>query len=162
MKLQLSYEFYISLLIFITMILLISNQIISYRNSYFREIRKDLLMTEAYKLSQILVSDEGEPKNWETNIDIAKRVGLLKSGSLKTNLLSYNKVYQFNNLCRNNYESLKKLLDFEYDFSVILITNQGDYLIDCVRSFGEEVFKIERIVALDDGKTYGVLRIWVY
>lgn len=161
-KLQSSYEFYISLFIFITTIILIANQIISYRNLYFKEVKKDILLGEAYKISQMLVNDAGEPENWDMNVNGAKRIGLLKSGSLKTNFLSFNKVAQFHILCKNNYELLKNLLGLDYDFSIVLVTNQGNYLIDCVRPFGEEVFKIERIVALDDGKTYGVLRLWVY
>lgn len=141
---------------------MISNQILSYRSIYFKEVKKEILLGEAYKISQMLISDFGEPKDWNLDINNAKRIGLLSSNSLKLNYLSFNKIIQFDLICKNNYELAKKLLGTDYDFSIVLVSNEGNYLIDCVRPMGEESFEIKRIVALDDGKTYGVLRLWVY
>ncbi|MEM5874988.1 MAG: hypothetical protein QXW01_01940 [Candidatus Aenigmatarchaeota archaeon] len=161
MKAQTAYEFYVVFFIFISVVLYLTNYIISYRNIYIKEVKREKIFGEAYKISQFLVNDVGEPENWYLDINNAKRIGLAYSTKY-FNHISATKVSVFNFYCRNNYNLIKKLLNVDVDFSVFLITNDGQVLIDCIRPFGEETIEIKRIVSLDDGKTYGVMKIWVY
>ncbi|MFH7880784.1 MAG: hypothetical protein QXI09_02125 [Candidatus Aenigmatarchaeota archaeon] len=161
MDLQASYEFYIVFFVFLIIISYIISYILSFRNIYLKEIKKEILFGEAYKISQILVNDVGEPENWHLNIDNAKRIGLLSSSNY-FNHLSLSKINVFNLNCRNNYNLIKNLIGTELDFSIRLVSNDGNVLIDCIRPFGEEVIEIDRIVSFDDGKGYGVMKIWVY
>lgn len=161
MKLQIYYELYITFFIFIGIVFYVINYLFSYRSVYLKEIKKEILLQEAYRLSQFLTNDIGEPSNWYNNIASIKRIGLLSSPSL-FNHLSLSKISSFNVLCQNNYTFVKQALGLEADFNILLTTNEGTILINCERPLGEEVVEISRIVSLDENKMLGVLRIWVY
>jgi len=162
MKSQSAYEFYISFMIFVTTITFIFYQIISYHFSYSQELKKNVLYTEAYQISQILVNDYGEPENWNSNLATAKRIGLASQAFFKLNLISFSKARAASNLCNTDYNRFKKLIGTNYDLNLVLFLANGTYIINCTKPMKENFVRIARIVSFDDGKSYGELILWVY
>ncbi|MEM5815231.1 MAG: hypothetical protein QXD89_01945 [Candidatus Aenigmatarchaeota archaeon] len=163
MKLQADYGFYISLMIFITAIVFIFYEIVSFYPLFYRELKKEVLYFEGYQISQILVNDPGEPADWYSDLSEIERIGLASEFFNTFNLLSIQKVNAVNFLCNNEYERFKKLIGTNYDVNLVLILLDGRYLINCTKNLSREIaVKVSRIIALDDQKSYGELIIWVY
>lgn len=133
MKGQLSYEFYMAILVFITFTAYIFFQVFAITPAYTEEVASQLLHSEAYQLSEILINDEGEPPDWETRgLDEVKRIGL-SSTQGKLNLLSDQKISKLNEICSTNYQAVMSRLDVSgYQFALNL-TNIEDnsVLISC-------------------------------
>ena len=130
---QLGYDYFISLVIFILFVVYIAFQIMEMKPAYLREVRNEILRSEAYQLSELLVNDPGEPQNWDAaNV---KRIGLSDENANKTNYLSAAKVTKLAGLCPlAGYSSLAKLfgIDQKYQFSIIVKNAiSGEPLVDC-------------------------------
>jgi len=94
MKAQISYEYYFSLVLFVIFVLYVVFYVISTVPSYTREIKSQLLMSEAYQISELLVNDPGEPYSWATqtsswwNSDWQYRRAITINNTLNTNSLT--------------------------------------------------------------------------
>jgi len=131
MKGQLSYEYYLSIFIFVIFIIYIILQVVYTLPNYELKIKEQQLKSEAYQLSEMLVNDPGEPINW--NITHVKRVGLSDETKNKTNLLSIQKIRNLSLYCSSNYQDLcDKLGIIDYQFALnITDVKTNSLLVNC-------------------------------
>jgi len=164
---QFSYDYFISMIIFILFVAYIAFQIMALRPAYLREVRNEILRSESYQLSDLLVNDPGEPLNWD--VASVKRIGLSNEIN-KTNYLSVAKIVKLASLCpQAGYStSFPQLfgVDKKYQFSIIVknITS-GLPLADChpssiiaARAINTS---IKRVVVLDSGE-YGEVTVQMW
>ncbi|NCN39490.1 MAG: hypothetical protein COY38_05145 [Candidatus Aenigmarchaeota archaeon CG_4_10_14_0_8_um_filter_37_24] len=138
MKGQLTLEYLISFVAFIVFIVFIYLQYSSNIPSFIAEASKEDSRSKTYQLSEILLNNNGEPKDWDqSNV---KRIGLSYDygNSNQTNLLSLKKITEFNTKCSgglNSYLSVQEILSFDQPFSVRFyeITNNGqrNIILNC-------------------------------
>jgi len=163
MKSQLSVDFVVTMVIFITFASYLSLQVLYTKPFYINFIKNERLKSELYQLSEVLINDPGYPENWEfLDLNAVNRMGL--NGG-KINLISQQKVIKFNETCVNNYTEVKKKLGVEgYDFSIYLSDKGGKKWIDCVRLTNRPRLNLTRIVSIKVGSTttYGrlTLEMW--
>jgi hypothetical protein len=133
---------------------------------YLNQIRSEIIRSEAYQISEILVNDPGEPINW--NVGNVKRLGLSDETKNLTNFLSLNKINAIGdgvNFCKPGYDSIKKWLASDNDFSIILIKKipVEQTLINCrpstiaVRAINTT---IRRIVSFDSSYGELIVQMW--
>jgi hypothetical protein len=157
MKAQVSFEYYLSLTLFVLFVAYIVFQVVATVPIYKRQMKSELLMSEAYQLSELLVNDEGEPPAW-SSVPAAKRIGLANRTNA-TNLVSFEKIRALNNSCRTSEGytnvSIKLGVDNFYQFNIsILDLNSGQLLVACYPRpmiSRETVKTITRLAALDVG-----------
>lgn len=162
MKAQINYETLVSLTLFVSAIIYLIYEMVTFYPSYAKDLNKEVLYAEAYQISQILINDAGEPRDWFNSISTARRIGLLNESYNTLNLLSLRKVITFNSTCNSNYPLVKSLIGARYNFGVILRLSNGTIILNCGSAIGENAMKISRVVSLDDHRSYGELIIWVY
>lgn len=168
-KAQLSFDFYFALVVFVVFISSVFFKLITFFPFYSSEITNQIIRSEAYQISEILINDVGYPGNWydgdKVSITDIKRLGLSDEIKNKTNILSTSKITAFDTLCKTEgHDKILELLDIKDGFWVLLkrIDPPG-VLIECSQE--ESVTKaradITRIVAFDDG-SFGELRLSVW
>lgn len=162
MRGQLGFEFYFALVTFVMLTIFIFFQLISYYPEYFRQLEYQELKAETWQISELLVNDPGEPINWQTNPEQAKRLGLNDEQQAKTNLLSVQKARAFDNLCDDEYDKLLEKLSTSRQVSVFLVDNESNVLISCSATgkVSRNVVNLTRIVGLNNGR-YGDLVLQV-
>jgi hypothetical protein len=156
------------MIIFILFVAYIAFQIMALRPAYLREVRNEILRSESYQLSDLLVNDPGEPLNWD--VASVKRIGLSNENVNKTNYLSVAKIVKLVSLCpQAGYSTSfpqKFGIDQKYQFSIIVknITS-GLPLADChpssiiaARAINTS---IKRVVVLDSGE-YGEVTVQMW
>lgn len=155
-------EYYISLIIFASFIAYLAFQLIKITPNFMNALRDENLRIEAYKLSELLVNDPGEPIDWNVQPQV-KRIGL-SSNENKTNLLSREKIIALQSKCSINYAMVRRLLATEYNFSLVLKKTSGETLAECkptITPYRGTNVTISRIVALDDN-SMGELILYVW
>jgi hypothetical protein len=158
MKLQVGFEQFAALSLFVFSVSFLISQLLSYYPTYINEVRRQTLLSEAYQISELLVNDAGYPINWNsTNV---KRIGLLNESLNKPNVVSVLKVLNASYLCNTNYPKFKQLLDLKNDISFVVYL-EGNLIANCSRPLGERAAKFSRIISFDN-KSYGELIIWLY
>ncbi|MEM5836434.1 MAG: hypothetical protein QXR09_02905 [Candidatus Aenigmatarchaeota archaeon] len=170
MKAQISFvEFLTSITIFLGFTVYIAFQISTFIPNYLNEIKAERMRCEAFQLSELLINDPGDPVNWYlTNFNNVKRLGLLDETKNRTNFLSENKILAFEGNCSKNYQEVKRKLELDYDFSLILKDGKsGEIKINCYPSATIKRYTnttIRRIVAYEkNGEiSYGemLLQVW--
>jgi len=161
MKAQIGFEQIVSLLLFVTSATHLVYLLLSYYPSYINEMKRQMILSEAYQISEILVNDCGDPANWySVQVNQIKRIGLLNESLNKTNVISITKSINATRLCDSDYQRFKQLLDLKNDISLIVYIG-NNVLVNCTRPIGERVARINRIISFDNG-SYGELIIWLY
>jgi len=124
MKGQLTSEYLISFVIFIG---LIAYTYFSYSSNiprFIEEVRKENIRSEAFQLSELIVNNPGEPKNWDDDFPNLRRIGLLDERFNKSNLISEDKIDELDNNfdCNdlNDYNLFMSLLGANRNFSLII------------------------------------------
>ena len=149
MKGQAGFEFYFSIMAFALVVIWVFLQLVRYYPAYFHQIDYEILKSEAWQLSEMLVNDPGEPTNWYLFLLSAKRIGLNDESKNQTNMISYEKAVVFNVTCNDNYDLMLKLLNTNYSLSVYLVDEDGNVLISCSHPHeGMFIANITRIVAI--------------
>ena len=170
MKGQLSFEFYFAFLIFVIFVAYIVFQIIVRNPNYAIQVGAQSIRLNAWRVSELLVNDNGEPMNWPTSLNPTKRLGLSDETANKTNMLSSEKIAAFISRCFSNYQETKDLLGLDTNAQMIvtisniatnsppmICTPQASEII----SKGTEVVSITRIAAVNDG-TYANITVTVW
>jgi hypothetical protein len=158
MKLQVGFEQFAALSLFVFSVSFLISQLLSYYPTYINEVRRQTLLSEAYQISELLVNDAGYPINWNsTNV---KRIGLLNESLNKPNVVSVLKVLNASYLCNTNYPKFKQLLDLKNDINFVVYL-EGNLIANCSHPLGEKAVKISRIISFDN-ISYGELIIWLY
>jgi hypothetical protein len=161
MKLQVGYEQFAALSLFVFSVTFLISQLFSYYPAYINEARRQTLFSEAFQVSELLVNDVGEPANWYAiPLSNVKRIGLLNESLNRTNVVSIIKVSRANATCNSNYAQFKQLLDLKNDVNFVVYL-EGSLIANCSRPLGEKAVKISRMISFDN-KSYGELVIWVY
>jgi len=165
MKAQISIEYIIALIVFIVFVSFLLLQFYTQRPAYVKEMRDELLRSEAFQISELLVNDHGEPANWQS-FAAARRIGLSDHTRNKTNLMSINKIAVFNNTCvQGGYDQIKNKIISNYDFSIYLKDlSTGAMMISCQPAqivYRATNISIRRIVAFNNGG-YGemIIQMW--
>lgn len=167
MKGQLSIDFIVALIVFISFSFYLAFQTFSIVPTYLQEAKLQQIRSEAFQISMLLVNDMGLPQNWESRkLDEIERVGL--SGSLaRTNIVSLQKLDALQKICSSDErdELFKKLFATNLTISILVFDRiDGDILLDCIPASPSPpviVATASRIVSFTDG-TYGelVLQVW--
>lgn len=127
MKAQLTIQYLISFIVFIGLITYIYISYSANIPTYVQEVRKEATRSEAYQLSELLINDAGEPKNWDQlPINQIKRIGLLDENLNKQNLISSKKTEKLKNdfSCSSeaSYNQLREKLGMEDEYFSIIIS----------------------------------------
>ena len=158
MKAQISFvEFLVAFSIFASFVAFFSFKMISHVPPYINEIKLEELRGEAYKISEILVNDVGEPENWDSlPADQIKRIGLC-DGS--TNSVSVKKIFKMDQLC-SSPALIKEKLGVEEDFRIVIVSGDTT-LLNCSSGEGMKRAAITRVFYLNDGR-YGRMEVEVW
>jgi hypothetical protein len=154
---QVGFEQFAALALFVFSVSFLIYQLLSYYPTYINEVRRQILLSEAYQISELLVNDVGEPASW--NLSNVKRIGLLNESLNKTNVISFLKVSYANNTCNSDYNKFKSLLDIKNEINFVVYL-EGSIIANCSRPLGERAVKFSRIVSFDN-KSYGELILWL-
>jgi hypothetical protein len=165
MKGQISIEYIIALILFIVFVLFFFVQLLNQQPIYMRELRSEIVRSEAYQLSEMLINDAGYPIDW--TIANVQRIGL-SSNLNKTNFLSKSKISSIGTSCNGGYTFIKNKIGAEDDFSLVIwqLPRQAsdNPLLSCFPSqiaLRDINITIRRPVAFEGGG-YGelVLQMW--
>lgn len=171
---QISLDYIISLVVFMTITLYIAFQVMRFAPLYLKEIREETLRSEAYQVSELLINDPGLPKYWDSlqvsQRDTIKRLGLSDNSS-RMNLVSIDKANEFEQICNieNDYAMVEDRMGLDetgYNMHVTLVDLVEDTIIidNCqstITSEGRQTAVVRRIVALTNGNYAElVLRMW--
>ena len=92
------------------------------------EVEKEATRSRAYQLSELLINDPGEPKNWNqtSSNDEIKRIGLSDETLNRQNLISSKKTGKLDNdfdcLDDGEYNQLREKLGLEDEYFSIIIS----------------------------------------
>lgn len=123
---QLSFDFYVAIILFIGILTYIGYQLLLIAPANSAKLQEESIRIDAYQLSELLVNDPGHPADWETKpIDQINRIGLSDPASGKTNYLSLQKLAALNAICQapTGYDTLKNKLDEKNELSVTFINH---------------------------------------
>lgn len=163
MKGQFGIDFYVALILFVVFVTYLFFQLLQSFPAYTSAVNLQILKSEAFQISEILANDPGQPLNWDEIAENSiERVGLSDHTVNKTNLLSVNKITNFQTKCVSDYEDIRRWLATDYQLSILLINiEDGTTLVNCFPpqtiTRGERV-EMTRIVGLDSG-SYGNLTV---
>ena len=157
--------------IFLTFSLYFALRLIQMYPRYLRSIKEEILRSDSYRISEILVNDDGEPGNWTLyGFDDWKRFGLSNESSIMPNYLSLTKIALFNDSCQDGvivsdgYGFVKDRLDAGHDFAVTInasaISGIEPVFMRCASRMPTTgtVAVIRRIIAVDNGQL-GVMTV---
>lgn len=157
-KSQVPIDFLFSLVIFIIVLLIISQSII--QNFFMSKVDKDkekaLLM--GFAISELLINDKGNPSDW-SNIYFAKRLGFADDFYK----LKREKILAINNCNINDYNRIKYLLSIpnEIDIEIIIKKSNEEILTRCGKEYAYRKFaEIRRISSLENEVVLIVIRIY--
>jgi len=133
LKGQLTIEYMVTFIAFISLIIFVYFQYSSNIPSFITEINKENSRAKAYQLSELLLNDPGQPSDW--NQISVERIGLSDQTHNKPNLLSLDKIINLNSTCYSDYSRVQRLLAFDQPFFIYFynITDSGgrDILLNC-------------------------------
>ncbi len=117
-------EFVISILVFLTVLTFVTYSVIAMIPRLHQVSFNQDIKSKAFQLSELMMFDEGEPKDWGTNaavttIDDIERMGF---SSGRDYSLDTNKISKFNAFCNapGNYAKMKDLLGLDYTNDVLV------------------------------------------
>lgn len=157
MKGQISFvEYLASLILFITAVIFISFQLISFVPQYLTEVHNQRIRIDAYQISELLIDDPGKPTNWYSSTSIS-RMGLANDSLNRTNFLSLQKINAFDNYCKQpgGYANIKNNISAVSNFQIFLINRTGTSTIALISCFPPSPYSLQyiasvsRIVAID-------------
>jgi len=157
-KAQLTIQYLASFIFFIGLVVLVYLAYSANIPTFVKEVEKENTYSKAYQLSEILVNNPGQPRNWN-NINV-ERLGLSDENLNKSNFISYNKVKELKKkICDddNDFRFIKDKLAMNRSFSIFIfnITENGNRepLFECTPlAFPRAAVNatVKRIVALNN------------
>lgn len=146
-KAQLSFDFPLSVIIFIGLITFFLASLLFERAKTIEKMIKNEKEQKLLAISEILINDVGEPENWnEISEEEIKRIGLSNSTLFK-NKISWRKLTSFISLCASDYELVKSVFGFSEDFKIIF--NFSDFSLECGKKDLLPLATISRIAFVD-------------
>lgn len=164
MKGQISIEYYVSLMFFVSLVTYLFLRMIALTPSFLEQIRRERIYSEAYQISEILINDPGEPPTWDENN--VKRIGLQDESIKKLNYVSSDKISKLKSICQSDegYQKIKRKLGVDEDLEIsINVSEENNLLVSCYpdKIPSRSGVSISRIISID-GKKYGrvVVSVW--
>ena len=177
MKGQISFDYYVSLIIFVFFAVYFLFQITNLVPNFVGLMEEQRIRSEAYQISELLINDVGNPNDWDSLVPGSEssinRIGMSDETRNSTNLLAISKINDLESVCTTQgHEFLRSRMGTDLQFSVFVIDRTDDsVLLDCLppnvnTTTGEPFLRgfsvsASRIVAFDDGN-YGELRLQVW
>lgn len=162
-KAQFNVEYFVVLTIFLTFSLYFAFRLTEFYPEYLKNVKEEVLRSEAYRLSEMLINDDGEPKDWTgLSTNQIKRIGLSYALFNKSNLLDTAKVDAFGDKCSSEYDRVKELVGSDHNFYVIVNDTTGALYTKC-GSLGasDSIAVVRRVVAFENGD-YGKLIVYMW
>jgi len=159
---QINVEYFVGLTVFMVVSLYFAFRLTSFYPEYLRNIKEEILRSDAYRLSELLINDDGDPVGW-TELspgDVITRLGLSSEASNSSNLLNISKVAAFETLCTNDYRTVKELVGARHDFYIFVNATTTTYACNYLQS-DKSISVITRPVAFDNGN-YGKLIVHMW
>jgi len=144
LKGQLTIQYLASFIFFIGLIIYIYFAYSANLPAFVEEVEKEDTRSKAFQLSEILVNDPGEPKNWNqsTTINELKRIGFADHDSNKNNLILKSKIDAFKTRwggscgAPSKFKEIQEKLSLNQLFSSLIFYITEDrnrqLLLDCV------------------------------
>ncbi len=135
MKGQFTWDYIVAFVAFIALVSYLALQIIGIRPSFTDAVRGELLRSEAYQISELLINNPGEPEDW-TILNV-RRPGFSNEIFNAVNNVSSRKAGDFNTICQqpNGYFIIAGLLGvdvYKYNFSVLMINKTSGFsIVNC-------------------------------
>ena len=135
-KLQLSFDFPLSIIIFIGLIIYFIILLLQQRAVAIEKLMKRRAELKALEISEILVSDVGEPENWETlALNEIKRIGLVNESVDSRNYLSMQKINRFFSICSSDFDFIKKLFNVSSRLKIVFNSTSLTFNKTCGEDF---------------------------
>ena len=161
---QINVEYFAALILFLTFTIYFAFLMSDMYPEHLRNIKEEILRADAYRLSEMLINDDGEPTGWP---DVAtanvKRIGLGEGSLGAFNILNTSKVLAFGGMCTNPPDTVKDLVGYEHNFFILINSTAPDTIpVECgaLPPF-ESIVVIRRVVAFDDGY-YGTFILYTW
>ena len=116
MRGQISIEYLIALSIFLGLISYIYLRYVGNITPFIEDVIKEEKRAEAFQIANILVNDPGEPADWDSSPNNAKRIGLANQSTNMSNWIKHSKINAFTSQC----SKLQNLLAIERPFNVMI------------------------------------------
>lgn len=138
-------EFMVSVFVFLVTIGFILLNIAGNLVPLHRDTALDIMRSKTYQLSQVIIFDEGDPKNWDEN-DV-NRAGLSTGEKY---VISAAKITSFNSTCANNYDKLRDMFfgNRRFQIRINATDSSGKTVIDC-GNLTSPLFSLKRPAVLD-------------
>lgn len=152
MKGQFNVEYFVALTIFLVFSIYFAFRLVEFYPEYLNNVKNEILRSDSYRLSEVLINDDGWPVDWNT-VPSTYRIGLSDESRNSTNYVSMQKVVALNNTCNqpNGYENVKRLLGANHNFRIIFNTTSGSDYVECGPAPASgTVAMIKRVTAVDD------------
>ncbi len=164
LKGQLTVQYLASFIFFIGLVIYIYFAFSANLPAFIDEVRKEDTRSKAFQLSEILLNDPGEPKDWwKSTIPNIKRVGLSDENSNKQNVINFNKVINLSisSLCNPTSFTIAQKLALNRPFSISIfnisqIDGQRNLITQCISPiFPKTIINstIKRITTLNNTQT---------
>lgn len=154
-------EYFVSMIIFLTFTLYFALKLVDFYPRYIQEVSSEIDRSDAYRLSEMLINDDGSPTDWDVT-GSPERIGLSDQGQNKSNMLSVSKINEMQSLCAADYSSVKDLVGSSNHFYLTVEDMYGPLSMQCgLLPMSESVAVVTRVVALDNGN-YGKVTIQVW
>lgn len=158
-------EYFVVMTIFLMFSLYFAIRLVQMYPRYLRSIKEEILRSDSYRLSEILINNDGEPGNWTLyGFDDWKRFGLSNETSIMPNYLSLTKIVLFNDSCKDGvvvsdgYGFVKEKVGANHDFTITInasaVSGVEPVFMRCDGSMPTTgtVAVIRRIIAVDNGQ----------
>jgi hypothetical protein len=141
LKGQLTVQYLASFIFFIGLIIYIYFAFSANLPAFVEEVGKEDTRSKAFQLSEILLNDPGDPKDWWNEpLSSINRTGLSDENSNKNNLISKHKVDRLGELCNSpsgNFKNVTQKLAFNKSFSIHIFnvsqsSGQRNLIMSCV------------------------------
>jgi len=167
LKGQLTIQYLASFIFFIGLIIYIYFAYSANLPAFVEEVKKEDTRSKAFQLSEILLNDPGDPKDWwkltGVNIQLINRTGLSDENSDKPNIISFNKIVRLSSsdLCNPTSFIIAQKLSLYRPFSITVFNisqtdGQRNLITQCISPIFPKTSinaTIKRITVLNNTET---------
>ena len=152
MKGVVNIEFIFSVFIFTVTIIFVLISLASSLAPLHKDAVTDSVRSKVYQMSELLLFDEGDPKNWQAipSINSINRIGLSTGEKYS---ISQGKITKLQALCNTNYADVVKRFfgDESLRLEIEITNSAGLEILDC-GVVGNPQFSIKRTAFIDSTK----------
>lgn len=156
-------EYFVVIIIFLIFSVYFALRLIEFYPEYLKNVKEEILRSDVYRLSEMLVNDDGEPAGWTgMGTGSIKRIGLSDQLYNQSNLVDITKVIDLENKCNNEYDNIKRLVGAKHDFYLVVNDISSGTVYECGSMItGESVAVVRRVIAFDNDD-YGKMIVYMW